>query len=153
MLNKIHKILEENGGSCIIIENGQIKSVLLSFEQYEKIIGRTKANNESETDVNNSVDNRIIADQNKNKLGIEQTQTVNNNKENEEMSFLAEDEIIKKMKEKIERWQKEETPETQSTDDSGDENKSIDNKENQNKDEISEEDKTKGVSLEDLPIE
>ena len=153
MLNKIHKILEENGGSCIIIESGQIKSVLLSFEQYEKIIGRTKANNESETDVNNSVDNRIIADQNKNKLGIEQTQTVNDNKENEEMSFLAEDEIIKKMKEKIEKWQKEETPETQSTDDSGDENKSIDNKENQNKDEISEEDKTKGVSLEDLPIE
>ena len=153
MLNKIHKILEENGGSCIIIENGQIKSVLLSFEQYEKIIGRTKANNESETDVNNSVDNRIIADQNKNKLGIEQTQTVNDNKENEEMSFLAEDEIIKKMKEKIEKWQKEETPEMQSTDDSGDENKSIDNKENQNKDEISEEDKTKGVSLEDLPIE
>ena len=153
MLNKIHKILEENGGSCIIIENGQIKSVLLSFEQYEKIIGRTKANNESETDVNNSVDNRIIADQNKNKLGIEQTQTVNDNKENEEMSFLAEDEIIKKMKEKIEKWQKEETPETQLTDDSGDENKSIDNKENQNKDEISEEDKTKGVSLEDLPIE
>ena len=153
MLNKIHKILEENGGSCIIIENGQIKSVLLSFEQYEKIIGRTKANNESETDVNNSVDNRIIADQNKSKLGMEQTQTVNDNKENEEMSFLAEDEIIKKMKEKIEKWQKEETPETQSTDDSGDENKSIDNKENQNKDEISEEDKTKGVSLEDLPIE
>ena len=153
MLNKIHKILEENGGSCIIIENGQIKSVLLSFEQYEKIIGRTKANNESEADVNNSVDNRIIADQNKSKLGMGQTQTVNDNKENEEMSFLAEDEIIKKMKEKIERWQKEETPETQSTDDSGDENKSIDNKENQNKDEISEEDKTKGVSLEDLPIE
>lgn len=153
MLNKIHKILEENGGSCIIIENGQIKSVLLSFEQYEKIIGRTKANNESETDVNNSVDNRIIADQNKSKLGMEQTQTVNNDKENEEMSFLAEDEIIKKMKEKIEKWQKEETPEMQSTDDSGDENKSIDNKENQNKDEISEEDKTKGVSLEDLPIE
>lgn len=153
MLNKIHKILEENGGSCIIIENGQIKSVLLSFEQYEKIIGRTKANNESETDVNNSVDNRIIADQNKSKLGMGQTQTVNDNKENEEMSFLAEDEIIKKMKEKIEKWQKEETPETQSTDDSGDENKSIDNKENQNKDEISEEDKTKGVSLEDLPIE
>lgn len=153
MLNKIHKILEENGGSCIIIENGQIKSVLLSFEQYEKIIGRTKANNESEADVNNSVDNRIIADQNKSKLGMGQTQTVNDNKENEEMSFLAEDEIIKKMKEKIEKWQKEETPETQSTDDSGDENKSIDNKENQNKDEISEEDKTKGVSLEDLPIE
>ena len=153
MLNKIHKILEENGGSCIIIENGQIKSVLLSFEQYEKIIGRTKANNESETDVNNSVDNRIIADQNKSKLGMGQTQTVNDNKENEEMSFLAEDEIIKKMKEKIEKWQKEETPEMQSTDDSGDENKSIDNKENQNKDEISEEDKTKGVSLEDLPIE
>ena len=153
MLNKIHKILEENGGSCIIIENGQIKSVLLSFEQYEKIIGRTKANNESEADVNNSVDNRIIADQNKSKLGMEQTQTVNNDKENKEMSFLAEDEIIKKMKEKIEKWQKEETPEMQSTDDSGDENKSIDNKENQNKDEISEEDKTKGVSLEDLPIE
>ena len=153
MLNKIHKILEENGGSCIIIENGQIKSVLLSFEQYEKIIGRTKANNESEADVNNSVDNRIIADQNKSKLGMEQTQTVNNDKENKEMSFLAEDEIIKKMKEKIEKWQKEETPETQLTDDSGDENKSIDNKENQNKDEISEEDKTKGVSLEDLPIE
>lgn len=153
MLNKIHKILEENGGSCIIIENGQIKSVLLSFEQYEKIIGRTKANNESEADVNNSVDNRIIADQNKSKLGMGQTQTVNDNKENEEMSFLAEDEIIKKMKEKIEKWQKEETPETQLTDDSGDENKSIDNKENQNKDEISEEDKTKGVSLEDLPIE
>ena len=153
MLNKIHKILEENGGSCIIIENGQIKSVLLSFEQYEKIIGRTKANNESGADVNNSVDNRIIADQNKSKLGMGQTQTVNDNKENEEMSFLAEDEIIKKMKEKIEKWQKEETPETQLTDDSGDENKSIDNKENQNKDEISEEDKTKGVSLEDLPIE
>ena len=153
MLNKIHKILEENGGSCIIIENGQIKSVLLSFEQYEKIIGRTKANNESEADVNNSVDNRIIADQNKSKLGMEQTQTVNNDKENKEMSFLAEDEIIKKMKEKIEKWQKEETSETQLTDESRDENKSIDNQENQNKDEISEEDKTKGVSLEDLPIE
>ena len=153
MLNKIHKILEENGGSCIIIENGQIKSVLLSFEQYEKIIGRTKANNESEADVNNSVDNRIIADQNKSKLGMGQTQTVNDNKENEEMSFLAEDEIIKKMKEKIEKWQKEETPETQLTDESRDENKSIDNKESQNKDEISEGDKTKGVSLEDLPIE
>ncbi|HHD92633.1 MAG TPA: hypothetical protein ENL06_03390 [Candidatus Portnoybacteria bacterium] len=146
MWDKINKILKNNGGVCVIVEDGEVKSVLLSFEQYEKLVDH-KSKKDNQTEVNNKTQEKARKD-NFDRSNEEETQLDN------EMTPLAEDEVIEKMKEKLDQWRENQDGNSEEEYRPVSENIS---KEQEQNDNMSNEDKkesdNKEISLNDLPIE
>ena len=154
LMNEINEILEKTGGPCVLIEDGQIKSVVLSFNQYKKLVDNHQSqDNQENIRTKDSQEENHRQPQN-NFIQKEEAPV-------EEITPLAEDEIIKEMKEKLDQW-KEQQDEAESSNrdflqdqenvNSGEKernNETNNNQDNLDKTEL----KNNEISLDDLPLE
>ncbi len=154
LINEINEILEKTGSPCIIVEDGQIKSVILSIDQYKKLANQDRNKKQLknyQVEINSSLLN--------NDFNQQKDAFLDKVSESGEITSLAEDEIIKKMKEKLDYWREKQN-------DIDELNSSIDQKNNFNNNSNIDKEKSKinhderkeqvnndEISLNDLPIE